>query len=213
MIVNKQEKVYVELKRKILNGELENNVRVTERELAESLEVTRVPVREALARLEKDGLIKKIPSVGYLVENYSAEEFSDAMLLRFTIECQAAQKAAGNATDEDIISLFLICERLRAAGQANNLEKCNELDRLFHAALVAASHSKILQNTYGLISIPVFRPRTTPMSEDGLQNTFEDHENILAAIKDRDPEKAFKRAYQHTPGRDIFTECFVLAQV
>jgi DNA-binding GntR family transcriptional regulator len=210
MIVNKQEKVYFEIKSRILNGELKNNSRVTERELAESLNVTRIPVREALARLEKDGLIKKIPSVGYIVENYSPEEFSEALLLRFMIECQAVKKAASVAADEDIFKLSVICERQRDAGAAGNIDKLNELDREFHEALVAASHSKILINSYSLISIPVFMPRTTAMPEKDLLNTIKDHENILVAIKRKDSEAAFDFAYKHTPGRDFFKKIFAM---
>ena len=206
MYVSQQEKVYSTIREQILNGVLENNSRVTERELAKSLNVTRVPVRESLATLEKEGLIVKIPSVGYIVENYSPDEFSEALILRITIECYSAQKAAKNATEEDIFKLKVLCEGQREAGLSGDYEKATDYDRKFHAAIVNASYSKLLKKVYSLISIPVFIPRNLPESD--LFYTVKDHENIVKAIENRDPESAFLCSYKHTPGRDYYEDCW-----
>ena len=115
MIISKRDMVYQEIKEHILIGKLKNNARITERGLAEQMNVTRVPVRESLVQLEQDGLIRKIPSKGYIVDNYSAEELEEALLMRFTIECEAAFKAAQTATVEDIAELKNLNEALKNA--------------------------------------------------------------------------------------------------
>ena len=207
MIISKRDMVYQEIKRCILVGKFKNNSRITERGLADKLNVTRVPVRESLVQLEQDGLIRKIPSKGYIVENYSAEEFEEALLMRFTIECEAASKAALNAAAEDIIDLKNLNEAIKNAGHASNIEVVAELDREFHSKLVRSSKSKVLQKLYSIISIPVFHYRTTVGVSDAVR-TFNGHTKIIEAIENKDSAEAFIRAFKHTPGRNNFKEKF-----
>lgn len=207
MITTKQEMVYREIKEHILIGKLKNNTRITERGIAEQMNVTRVPVRESLVKLEQDGLIRKIPSVGYIVENYSAEELKEAMLMRFVIECQAASEAARTATPEDIIELKNLNEALKNAGHAGNIEAVIESDREFHFAIVRASRSKILNKLYSIISIPVFHHRQT-IDPSYADLTFEGHNELIEAIENKDIDKSFILAFRDTPGRDSFKSAF-----
>jgi DNA-binding GntR family transcriptional regulator len=207
MIVSKREMVYREIKEHILTGKLKNNVRVTERALAEKLGVTRVPIREGLVKLEQDGLIRKIPSTGYIVEHYSSEEMEEAMLIRFTIECHAASKAALKATKEEIAELKTLNTALKNAGHANNIEIVIELDREFHFAVIKASRSKVLNKLYSIISIPVFHHREIIGKTDA-DRTFSGHSKIIEAIENKDADAAFILTFRHTPGRTNFKNAF-----
>ena len=207
MIISKRDMVYQEIKEHILIGKLKNNARITERGLAEQMNVTRVPVRESLVQLEQDGLIRKIPSKGYVVDNYSAEELEEALLMRFTIECEAAVKAARNAAIEDITELKNLNEAMKNAGQAGNIDAVIECDREFHFALVKASHSKVLNKMYSIISIPVFHHRQT-IDISAVNLTFLSHKNIIQAIENKDTEKVFKLVSLTTPGRNYFKKKF-----
>jgi DNA-binding GntR family transcriptional regulator len=207
MIASKQEMVYQKIKNHILIGKLKNNSRITERGLAEKLNVTRVPVRESLVKLEQDGLIKKIPSKGYIVENYSVEELEEALLMRFVIECQAASEAAQAAAPEDIIELKNLNEALKNAGHAGNIDAVVESDREFHFGIVKASRSKVLNKMYSIISIPVFHHRQEiNMACTAL--TVEAHNEIIKTIENKDKARAFTLAFLHTPGRDRFKKNF-----
>ncbi len=207
MIATKQEMVYQKIKEHILVGKLKNNTRITERGLAETMNVTRVPVRESLVKLEQDGLIKKIPSVGYIVDNYSTEEFEEALLMRFVIECQAASEAAKAATPEDIIELKNFNEALKNAGNAGNIEAVIENDRKFHFGIVNASRNKVLNKMYSIISIPVFHHRQEINTASAIM-TFEGHHEIIHAIENKDPELAFSLAIKYTPGKEKFKTTF-----
>ena len=207
MIISKREMVYQEIKEHILIGKLKNNARITERGLAEQMNVTRVPVRESLVQLEQDGLIKKIPSKGYIVDNYSAEEFEEALLMRFTIECQAASEAAQVATHEDIIELRNLNEAMKDAGQAGNTDAVIEIDREFHLAIVKASRSKVLNKLYSIISIPVFYHRHDIKASSAII-TFRGHQEIIEAIETKNSEAALTLVIKYTPGRDIFKNIF-----
>ena len=207
MITSKREMVYQEIKEHILVGKLKNNTRITERGLAEKLNVTRVPVRESLVQLEQDGLIRKIPSKGYIVDNYSAEEFEEAMMMRFVIECQAASKAAQLATPEDIAELRNLNEALKNAGQAGNVDALIERDREFHLQIVKASRNKVLNKLYSIISIPVFHNKDRIEAEKTMI-TFKGHERLIEAIENKNSEEAFILAFQNTPGRKDFRNNF-----
>jgi DNA-binding GntR family transcriptional regulator len=207
MIASKQEMVYQKIKEHILIGKLKNNTRITERGLAENMNVTRVPIRESLVKLEQDGLIKKIPSVGYIVDNYSVEEFEEALLMRFVIECQAAGEAARVATPEDITELRKFNEAMKNAGHAGNLEVVIESDRKFHLAIVKASRSKIFNKMYSIISIPVFNYRQEGEASTAIM-AFEGHNEIIQAIENNDAETAFTTAVKYTPGRNNFKNKF-----
>ncbi len=207
MIMTKQDSVYQQIKEYILVGKIKNSTRVTERALAKKFNVTRVPIRESLLKLEHDGLIRKIPSVGYIAENYSSEELEEAMLLRFILECQAASKAAENATEEDIVTLEAVNKALRDAGVAHNLEIAVELDREFHLEIIKASHSKLLNKLYSIISIPVFRDLTVT-SQSSVAITFKQHSRIIEAIKNKNTEEAFTLILKHVPGRENFKNTF-----
>ena len=204
---SKQEIVYQKIKEYILIGELKNNTRVTERALADKMNVTRIPIRESLVKLEQDGLIRKIPFKGYIIENYSPEELKEAIMLRFTIECEAVSKAALKATSEDILELKKLNEALKNAGNAGNIEVVIENDRNFHLKIVAASHSKILRKLYSMISIPVFYIQTTVDLSKAIK-TYRNHLQIINAIENKDPDTAFTLIYNNTPGRDYFNHKF-----
>lgn len=169
--------------------------------------VTRVPVRESLVKLEQDGLIKKIPSKGYIVDNYSSEEFEEALMMRFTIECEATFKAAQIATAEDITELKNLNEALKNAGLAGNVEAIVESDREFHFAIVKASRSKVLNKLYSIISIPVFHHRQQIEASSAIK-TFKGHSEIIQAIENKSMEEAFVLAVKYTPGRNNFKNKF-----
>lgn len=209
MIALKQEKVYQEIKKNILTGALKNNSRITERALAEELSVTRVPVRESLVKLEQDGLIKKIPSVGYIVDNYSPEELKEAMLMRFTVECQAVSLAAQFASMEDIIRIKVANEAMKNAAIEGDIDTVIEQDREFHSLIVKASGNKVLNKIYSIVSISTFYTKESYLlSKTGALGTYENHNRVIEAIENKDSDKAFRFIAGHTPGNKYFQDKF-----
>jgi DNA-binding GntR family transcriptional regulator len=109
--------VYESLKAMIVTGDLPPGTRATESELAEKLKVSRTPVREALNRLEQDGLVIGRPRQGYTVKDFDLDTFREAFEIRELLDGYAAELAAVNiraADKERLRGLAQECERLAA---------------------------------------------------------------------------------------------------
>ncbi|QEX16651.1 GntR family transcriptional regulator [Hypericibacter terrae] len=106
-----KEAVYGSLKAMILIGELQPGSRLTESALAERLKVSRTPLREALNRLERDGLVTNRPRHGYFVAAFDLKTFEESFGIREVLDGYAAQQAAERATAEDKVRLRAILAR------------------------------------------------------------------------------------------------------
>jgi DNA-binding GntR family transcriptional regulator len=141
------DRAYDRIKRDIFDGRHPGGTLLTEGELAESLGVSRTPVREALLRLAAEGLLRLYPKKGALVVPVSAEEGRELLEARTVIEAWAADAAWPFRV--------ALAERLRthlgamrAARRAADIAAFAEQDRLFHEAVVQAGGNAILLRTY-----------------------------------------------------------------
>jgi len=200
MVLTQQSNVYEQCRELILKQEIACGERVTENQLAEMLSVKRGPVRESLIRLEAEGLIRKAPSFGYFVEDYSKEDPNDVIMIRQNLESLASLQAANHATREDIVHLTLIIEEEERALKEGSLEDWARLDREFHRRIVQASGSKILRKIYGLLHLRIL-PRPT-LTDADKEKTLLDHQAILNAIQSHDGETARDYAVQHLAAPD-----------
>ncbi len=140
-------RVYARLKADILEGRQVGGSFITEGEVAASTGVSRTPVREALLRLEADGLLRLYPKKGALVVPVSAAEAREVLEARLVIEHWAA--AAMWSRRADVLpELARHLDEMRGARQANDLAAFVEHDRRFHEAIVATAGNSVLTRTY-----------------------------------------------------------------
>lgn len=128
------------IRRAILERRLNPRQRLIETELAAMLGVSRTPVREALSRLEVDGLVDLQPTGGFIVRDIE-DELAEIYELRQRIEGYAANLAARRITPEELARLDDVCSRGLAAVDAEDLNGRVELNNAFHRLLTEASHS------------------------------------------------------------------------
>ena len=141
------ERVYVQVKRDILSGALSGGSFVTEGGLAEAAGVSRTPVREALLRLESEGLVRLYPKKGALVVPPSVDDARDVLEARLVIEEWAA-RAVWPHRAELLPALEVELERMRATLGTQDVVGLVEHDRRFHAIVVRAAGNAILARTY-----------------------------------------------------------------
>ena len=110
-----REQVYKRLKANVLDGNWSPNTRLVEERLAEEMGTSRTPVREAIQKLEKEGLIRKLPKGGYAVGMVTAEEVEEVFGIRGVLETYASYLAASKATEQDISAMEEIIEQEEAA--------------------------------------------------------------------------------------------------
>ena len=141
------DRVYAQVKRDILGGALPGGSLVTEGGLAEVAGVSRTPVREALLRLEGEGLVRLYPKKGALVVPPSVDDARDVLEARVVIEEWAARAVWSRRAD-----LFPALEAelagMRATRTSGDVERLVEHDRRFHEILVTAAGNAVLTRTY-----------------------------------------------------------------
>jgi DNA-binding GntR family transcriptional regulator len=193
------EDVYETLKASVLEHTLAPGERLNIDALARDLEVSPTPVREALARLESDGLVRKRPLVGYTVSPLlTRAEFADMFDMRLLLECAAARWAADRATDEQRAELC--AEASRTVTPADDDRQWHAafttLDAHLHDLVAQASGNPLLRDGIARLHAHLhLHRRYFPYEQTGPTNT--EHRRIAAAIRDGLPEVAEEAMREH----------------
>jgi DNA-binding GntR family transcriptional regulator len=179
------------LREAIVRGELESGERLTEPTLASMLGVSRSPVREALRRLENEGLVVRDNKNGYSVWNPTEKDVDEILSLRMMMESLAAELIIENLSDEDVANLESIFEMQKQAIDENRHLILTKEDRRFHDYLIERSnHARLLEvwnRCMGQWEILVYRRINSDPEVSGTVLT--DHKNLLDAIKTKDLER------------------------
>jgi DNA-binding GntR family transcriptional regulator len=184
------DRVYEHVKRAILERSYEGGTLVTEGEVAEAVGVSRTPVREALLRLEAEGLLRLYPKKGALVLPVSAKDIDDVLEARELVETYAAAKAWARRTVL-IPELEALLDTMRHQLAAGEPRALMEADREFHAAVVGATGNPILTRLYaGLrdrqLCMGVAAMRISP---ERMDRAVDEHTAILDALRKGDQSR------------------------
>jgi len=155
--------IYEKIKEEILKGKIKNGERLIEVKLSDKYGVSRTPIREAIKRLEKDGLVTWVPNRGANVRFFSVEDITSAYNLKAVIESYAASLAAQHRNEEHVTKLVGANKQYNELVKNKHLyenksfiEKIVEIDRLFHTTIIDASlNSYIPIVLSSLISLPL----------------------------------------------------------
>lgn len=205
-----------EIRQRILSGEFQGGERLFEVPLAEMLNISRTPVREAMSRLVEEGLLERAKSAGFAVRTFGIEDVVDAIELRGVLEGTAARLAAERGVDP---------KKLEEITQiVSDLDKCFEDDEVdfdcyskgnaaFHKALAELAGSKIIERELErVVRLPfaspsAFLPDKVQIEKRraSLSYAQAQHREILAAIRDREGARAEALAREHarTARRDL----------
>lgn len=178
---------------------------ISERNIAQKFELKRNVVREIFLAMEGEGILQRIPNVGYKLVNYGDSDARTRGAVRYTVEREAARKALSNATREDILRMTLILEEMEEIlkGKKGDSTAFYKDDMDFHRALVDSSHDNMLIKIFSFITTPIFK---TPAQLSELATTHENHIKILEAIKNKDEESIMKLMNMHLGNYEKHTE-------
>lgn len=193
-----KELVYLELKHKILTGEIAAQTRLMEIDLAEKMNVSRTPIREAIARLADDGLVQVEPRRGAYVANISIKGMLDVFEVREDLEGFIAYLASQRIQPEQRNELRRIANEYEAATRVGDKERVIELDEIFHNYIVDCCDNATLAELVRYIQELSLRFRYLYYDhEDMYEGMALQHNTIMEAINAGDEEKARHEADKH----------------
>ncbi|MBE1531972.1 GntR family transcriptional regulator [Actinomadura algeriensis] len=183
---------YDAVRRMILSGDAAAGSRLGEAELAETLGLSRTPVREALQRLGSDGLVEVLPHRGARVVEWTAADLAEIFELRSLLEPYAAARAARIGQDESVIAgLTAQCDAMEAAADARDLAELARLNSRFHAALIDASRNGRLPGMLAsVVHAPLIVGTFRRYDPAELDRSMNHHRELVAAIAAGDPDWA-----------------------
>lgn len=193
-----REIVYEELKRQILVGEIAPGTRMMEVELAEDMGVSRTPVREAIRKLEKEGLVTIEPRRGAYASEISIKDMVDVLEVRQMLEGMAASMAAQKVTEEEKLDFVEANSAYKNAVKKGNIEEIIRYDELFHQLIVSYSGNKTLNQLLSQVQELALRFRYIYYDDfSRYENMPVEHEEIEEAIISGDTQKAKVVAEEH----------------
>ncbi|WP_235509019.1 GntR family transcriptional regulator [Terrabacter sp. Soil810] len=195
--------VYAELRRRILSLELEPGQRLYEPELATALQVSRTPLREALRLLLAEDLVDQLPTGGMVVRPLTASDIEELYGVRAALEGLMTGEAARRLTDDDAAALRRLLDRNeRLVGNADDAMRAGH-DLHLRIADIAGHGwaSRLHAQVDGHMSR--YRPFTNE-SQARRTAALQEHREIVAALTERDPDEARRRAESHVlAARDV----------
>jgi len=183
------ERVYDQLRRAILTGELAPGERLDQAGLAQRFGASLVPVREALARLQADGLVRIVPHRGAFVQSMSPDTLMEVYAMRELLEEDAARLAAPHLSDDDLAELQRLVDAMADATLSEDYGALFEFNREFHFTIYrAARRPNLLQIIEQLWNHGDHYRRSYTQVPERARQALEEHRVILAACRRRDPD-------------------------
>ena len=187
------DQVYRHLRRAIISGEIASGARLREVEIAQALSVSRTPIREAISRLIGDRLVREHETTGVEVVDM-AGDVADIHHIREALELCAARLAAERITDEQLRSLEELVRRGQKASSAERVR----INHQFHLTIVQASGSPRLIDMLNSFNEYFLHPQSITRTEKKLvDQALRDHEEIVAALRARSPDRTEKILRRH----------------
>ena len=184
--------VFNTLRQAILKGELKPGERLMEIQLANKLGVSRTPVREAIRKLELEGLVLMIPRKGAEVAEITRQDMEDVLEVRTALEELAVKDACDHITDAQLSELKKASNEFKKALlEGKDLVTCADADMHFHDVILSATNNRRLIQMLNNLSEQMYRYRMEYLKDERTHKTLiEEHEAILRALKKHDKVKA-----------------------
>jgi len=198
--VSVRDRTYEALKQAIVRGRLAPGQRIVEAQVAELLNISRTPLREALLRLEAEGFVERVTSGGVRVRGLSLEEIRELYAVRSVLEGLTAREATERITNEQLESLANLIRQIEEAdsGASPDVHRIARLGEEFHQIILEASGNRKCADLLRLLQDHIDRYRQFTIAMPGRgRAAAKEHEALLEALRLRDPEKAERAMRAH----------------
>ena len=200
--VSLRDQAYASLKQAIIDADIyshDEELRLDERQLSQSLGVSRTPIREAMTLLEQEGFLRTVPRRGIFVVRKTKKQIVEMIEMWAAIESMAARLATTNASDEEIASLRTMFDEFHHSTPGEHIDEYSDANIAFHQAIIRLSGSNLMGSTIEnvLLHVRAIR-RMTIAQSDRAARSIVDHMRIIEALEKRDTELAERLVRQHS---------------
>ncbi len=193
-----REMVYERLKRRIQRGEIKAHERLIEQDLAAEMGLSRTPVREAISKLEQEGLINKIPQRGAVVRGTTKEEIEEVFGLRMVLESYAASLTTERIDEEILQQLDAMLDKQRRTLEQGNVNRYIQLNTQFHDLIYRESKSDKLYQMINNLRDYFYKYRVLILKLGEMPTiSLQDHTNMVQAMRERDAHKVEALVKEH----------------
>lgn len=195
--------VFNTLRRAILTGELKPGERLMEIHLANKLGVSRTPIREAIRKLELEGLVIMIPRRGAEVAQITEKSLKDVLEVRRALDALCVELACDRISEEEKAQLRQACDTFERATRTKNVTAIAEADVALHDIIVQATENKRLIQLINNLSEQMYRYRFEYIKDESRHdNLVEEHRMIYESILENDKERAAQAAKLHIDNQE-----------
>ena len=190
--------VFNTLRNAILKGELGPGEKLMEKKLSEQLGVSRTPIREAIRKLELEGLVMMTPRKSAEVARITEEYLTDVLEVRRVLESLAIDLACSNITNDIIAELEANLVKFKAAVKRNDITEIATADVEFHDTIYRSTGNKRLIQILNNLREQMYRYRLEYIKDKQTRdNLVVEHRRIIDALKNRDKEKGREAILNH----------------
>lgn len=195
--------VFNTLRKAILTGELKPGEHLMEIHLANQLGVSRTPIREAIRKLELEGLVIMIPRRGAEVAQITEKDLRDVLEVRRALDALCAELACERITEEEKNELKAACDEFEKAAKTGDTATIAAADVKLHQIIVDAAGNRRLVQLVNNLSDQMYRYRFEYIKEkDQHNNLVKEHRMIYESIINNDKEKAAEAAREHIDNQE-----------
>ena len=195
--------VYKKLRRAILLEELKAGERLREIHLADKLGVSRTPIREAIRKLELEGLVIMIPRRGTIVAEITEKSVKEVLEVRRVLDMLSAELACERIGDAGKEALKKACQEFEEATKSGDLREIAQKDVALHSIIVEATGNGVLRQMLGNLSEQMYRYRVKYLKDDSrYQILLKEHQGIYESIIAGDKETASRLAKEHIDNQE-----------
>jgi DNA-binding GntR family transcriptional regulator len=189
---------YDSLKDAIIKGSITPGQRLVENRLSAQMNVSRIPIREAIKKLEKDGLVERTETQGLIVKGMSRDDIEETFGLRAVLESYAAYLATKRMTDASLKKLEDSLDVYREALDAGDTDKLVQQNTVFHEIIYKAAGSQKLYALINNFKDSIYRYRKPLLdSLDYARGSLVDHEAMVSAMREKDKKKVEQLVKKH----------------
>ncbi|CFX05816.1 Transcriptional regulator, GntR family [Candidatus Filomicrobium marinum] len=206
-------RAYEALKSAITNMNIydaDAQLKLDERDLSARFGISRTPLREALAQLDQEGLVKVVARRGIFIVRKTKAEVLDMITVWAALEGMAARLACSAASADDIAALHRLVDDYGQDEVAMRLGEYSDANITFHQAILSLSGNPLIQGIADSLFLHVRAIRNrTIIEQDRAKRSVADHKEIIEALEARDPDRAERLVREHTMKLRDHVERFV----